>query len=197
MFIPDLDFFPIKDQGSKKSLTRGPGSAIKNLEFLTQRNVTKLLEIWSGMFLLDLVYGFFFHPWSQIQGSKTHRIPDSEHWYRIKQMTRLLQIQIGLVGYRNFPDPDLDIVKNPGSIYFLNNLELWKSSSNYCRPCSGFKHISFKKSLTKPDSSRSPDSDTFFLMGVQCKIFVKSNRLRWFYILSVLWNRIRADPELF
>ncbi len=49
--------------------------------------VSKLSEIWSGLFIPDTDPGtgfwFFTHPGSTIQGSKRHRIPDldPQHWY--------------------------------------------------------------------------------------------------------------------
>ena len=37
------------------------------------------MEIWSGLFISDPDPDFFTHPGSRIQGSKRHRIPDSQH----------------------------------------------------------------------------------------------------------------------
>ncbi len=69
MFIPDQNFF-------------NPGSASKNLSILTQTIVSKLSEIWSGLFSPDphpwSGSRFFTHTGSWIQGSKRHRIPDPD-----------------------------------------------------------------------------------------------------------------------
>ncbi len=58
-----------------------PGSRIRIEEFkyLTKKMVSKLLDIWSGLFIPDPDPDFFTHPGSRIQGSKGHRIPDPEH----------------------------------------------------------------------------------------------------------------------
>jgi hypothetical protein len=71
MFIPDPGSeFSIPDPGSERS--RIPDlEHIKELEvFFTQKIVSKLLEIESGMFIPDLISrsGFFSHPGSQVQG---------------------------------------------------------------------------------------------------------------------------------
>ncbi len=89
-----------------------PDQQQKKFEFLTQKIVTKFSEIWSGMLLLE-------------------RVP-----YRIKQLTRVLQNQIGLdTVILTRADSDLESGYN---FFFEKNLELWKVSSNYCRP--RFKH---------------------------------------------------------
>ncbi len=58
-----------------------PASASKNLSFILQKIVSKLLEIWSGMFITDSdsesgsrirILIFFIHPGSLIQGTKRH-----------------------------------------------------------------------------------------------------------------------------
>ncbi len=71
MFIPDPNFFH-------------PGSRIHIKVFQPQKIVSKLSEIWSGLFIPNPDPGsgswFFFHPGSQIQGSKRHRILDPQHW---------------------------------------------------------------------------------------------------------------------
>ncbi len=69
MFIPDPNFFH-------------PGSALKNLSILAQKIVSKLSEIWSGLFIPDPDHDF--SP-SLIQGSKRHRIldPDPQHCFQL------------------------------------------------------------------------------------------------------------------
>ncbi len=42
--------------------------------------VSKLSEIWCGLFIPDTDPEFFNHPGSRIQGSERHRIPDPQHW---------------------------------------------------------------------------------------------------------------------
>ncbi len=61
-----ITIFPsrILDPGSKRSRIR---IRIKNLSILTQKIVSKLLEIWSRMFILDPGSRFFFHPRSRIR----------------------------------------------------------------------------------------------------------------------------------
>ncbi len=56
-FHPDPNFFH-------------PGSASKKKNILTQRIVSKLSEIWSGLFIPDPDPDFFTHPGSRIQESK-------------------------------------------------------------------------------------------------------------------------------
>ncbi len=53
-----------------------PRSASKNLNILTQKIVSKLSEIWSGLFIPDPDPDFFYP--SRIPGSKRHRIPDPD-----------------------------------------------------------------------------------------------------------------------
>ncbi len=75
-----IRIFSIPDPGSTRFLDLG--SASKNFSILTQKIVSKLSEILSGMFIPDPGSWFFTHPGSQIQGSKRHRItdPDPQHW---------------------------------------------------------------------------------------------------------------------
>ncbi len=75
--IQDSIFFPsrITDPDPKQKV------------FLTQKTVSKLAEMWCGMFMPDPDPGsrswFFTHPGSQIQGSKRHRIPGQPKQKRI------------------------------------------------------------------------------------------------------------------
>ncbi len=68
-----IRFFPIPDPNFFH-----PGSASKNLSILTQKIVSKLSEIWSGLSILDSNPGswFFTHPGSRAQGSKRQWIQD-------------------------------------------------------------------------------------------------------------------------
>ncbi len=70
-----IRIFSIPDSGSK-FFHPGPGSARKNISNLTQKIVSKLSEICSGLFIPDPDPGFWFftHPRFRIQGSKRHRI---------------------------------------------------------------------------------------------------------------------------
>ncbi len=77
--IPDLNFYH-------------PGSASKNLNILTQKRVSTLSEIWSGLFFSDPDPEFF--PF-RIQGSKRHRIPDPQHCPRQCFGTKSTWIVIG------------------------------------------------------------------------------------------------------
>jgi hypothetical protein len=73
---PGSEFFPIPDPESrvKKISDPGSGSASKsNLSILTQKIVSKLSEIWSGMIIPDPDLDFLPIP---DPGSKRHRIPD-------------------------------------------------------------------------------------------------------------------------
>jgi hypothetical protein len=65
MFIPD--------PGSK-FFYPGSGTASKNLSILTQKIVSKISEILSGMFIPDLDLDLLPIPYPG--GSKKHRIPD-------------------------------------------------------------------------------------------------------------------------
>ncbi len=60
-----------------------PGSTSKNLSILTQKIISKLSEICSGLFIQNPDPDFFTHPGSRIQGSKRRRIldPDPHHLY--------------------------------------------------------------------------------------------------------------------
>jgi hypothetical protein len=72
MFILDSrsEFFPSRIQGQKESgyLIR---ICIKELSFLTQKIISKLSEIISGMFIPDPVLDFFTH-----LGSRVKKAPD-------------------------------------------------------------------------------------------------------------------------
>jgi hypothetical protein len=80
--IPDPNFF---HPGSELFSSRIPDPH-QNLSFLNQKIVSKLSEIWSGLFIPEPDPGSgsrsFIHPGSRIQGSKRHRIPelDPQHW---------------------------------------------------------------------------------------------------------------------
>ncbi len=73
--------FPIPDPGSKDSGIPDP-ARIKELKYFNPKIVSKLSEIWSGMFISDPDLDFFNS--SRIQGSKSHRIPDTDprHWFK-------------------------------------------------------------------------------------------------------------------
>ncbi len=66
-----------------------PGSRIRIKEFKyfkPKKMVSKLWEIWSGLFVPDRSGSWLFtHPGSRIQGSKRHRIPDPDpqHWFQV------------------------------------------------------------------------------------------------------------------
>ncbi len=62
MFIPDPNFFHPWPRIRIKEF--------KYFKFLTPKNISKLSEIWSGLFILDPDTDFFIHPGSRIQGSK-------------------------------------------------------------------------------------------------------------------------------
>ncbi len=78
MFIPDpgTEFFPSRIPDHKDSrITKIPGSRVasasKNLSILPQKIVSRLSEIWSGMFIPDPDTGYgswlFTHPRSRIR----------------------------------------------------------------------------------------------------------------------------------
>jgi len=79
-FYPGSEFFP------------DTGSASKNFSILTQKIVSKLSEIWSGLFTPDTDPDFY--P-SRIQGSKRHRIPvpDSQHCVQTREAARTTPIR--------------------------------------------------------------------------------------------------------
>ncbi len=66
--------------GSEFLPSRIPDSASKNLSILTKKIVSKLLKIWSGLFIPDPDPNFLPIPVprSRIQGSERHRIPDPD-----------------------------------------------------------------------------------------------------------------------
>ncbi len=71
-FLSRIQIFPIQVAGS----------ASINLSILTQKPVSKLSEIWSGLFIPpDPDPDFFTHLGSRIQGSKRHRIPGPDPLY--------------------------------------------------------------------------------------------------------------------
>ncbi len=76
-----------------------PGSRVKKIPdpgsgFAAQtKKISKLLKIWSGMFIPDPDLDFFTYPGSQIQGSKKHRIPDPQH--RTKYLPYILYTGCG------------------------------------------------------------------------------------------------------
>jgi hypothetical protein len=78
MFFPDQNFF---HPGSR--VKQIPGSRIRIILRIKKFNpkiVSKLEEIWSGMFIPDPRFGFwvFTNPGFRIQRSKRQRIPDPE-----------------------------------------------------------------------------------------------------------------------
>ena len=75
MFIPD-PFFSIPDPGSRVKKIPDPRAGLKNLSILTQKDVSKLSEVWSGMFILDPDVDFIY---LRNQGWKRHQIPDPQH----------------------------------------------------------------------------------------------------------------------
>ncbi len=56
---------------------------------LTQKTGSKLEEIWPGLLIPDPDLDFFTHPWSRIQGTKRHRIPDPDPQRCIQIMSTL------------------------------------------------------------------------------------------------------------
>ncbi len=82
VFIPDSNFF---HHWSRVKKISDPGSASNNLSILTPKNVSKLSEIWSGMFIPgpDLGSCFFTHSGSGVKkaqdpGSATLILDDSK-----------------------------------------------------------------------------------------------------------------------
>jgi hypothetical protein len=81
MLIPDpsgmvIQIFPFRIHGQKDF---GSGFASKNIHMVssfTPKTISKISEKLYGMFIPDPGAGFFFHPGSQIQGSKQHQFPD-------------------------------------------------------------------------------------------------------------------------
>ncbi len=73
--IPDTNFFH-------------PISASKNLSILTQKMVSILSEIRSGLFIPDPDPDLLPipDPWSRIQGSKRRRIPDPQYWHTVHRL---------------------------------------------------------------------------------------------------------------
>jgi hypothetical protein len=73
MFIPDPNFsFPEK-YGVKKFPDPGSGSASKNISIFTQKVVSMLSEIWTGMCISNPDFNFF--P-SQIPDPGVKKAPD-------------------------------------------------------------------------------------------------------------------------
>jgi hypothetical protein len=70
MFIPDPNFF---HPGSRIRIRIG----IKEFKYLTQLIVSKLSEYDPGCSSKIRIL-IFYHPESQIQGSKRHRVPDPD-----------------------------------------------------------------------------------------------------------------------
>ncbi len=70
--------FSIPDRGSKVKKIPDPGSASKSLSILTHKIISIFSEIWSGMFIPDPDFDFFYP--SRIPESKRHRIPDPHYW---------------------------------------------------------------------------------------------------------------------
>ncbi len=79
MFIPDPIFF---HPGSRIQGHNDPGSRIqiRIKEFLTEKIVSKLSEIWSGMFIPDPGSGswIYTHPGSRGQKGIGSQIPDPD-----------------------------------------------------------------------------------------------------------------------
>ncbi len=69
------------DPGSRIQGQKDPGSASKNLNIFNQKNVSKLMEKWSGMFIMD--------PWSRIQIRICYlsQIPDPDSGSRFQKST--------------------------------------------------------------------------------------------------------------
>ncbi len=116
-------------QGQKDSRIPDPDphklQRIKN--FKPQKLVSKLSEIWSGMFITDpdLESGswFFTHPESRsrIQGSKKHRIPDPQHCLLVNH-TQYRYI-FNIVHCYTMPDVNkIPVTGRPLSFYWANNL---------------------------------------------------------------------------
>ncbi len=74
--------FSIPDPGSKRH--RISGSVTKNLSIFNQNIVTKLSEIWSGMFMPDPGSGFL-PSWSPEPGVKTALDPGSDPQHCLQQ----------------------------------------------------------------------------------------------------------------
>jgi hypothetical protein len=90
----------------------GSGSASKNLNIYSPKNVSKLSQKWSVMFIPD-PDPIFPPSRIRIQGSKKHRIPypDPQHWFSdtgVPDTNFICRIQILFKGY---------IVRN--NFYFL------------------------------------------------------------------------------
>ncbi len=64
--------FPFRNQDQRDSGSRISIKEFKNLS--TQKSVSKLMEIWFGMFIPDPDLDFFIYPGSRIEGKKRHRI---------------------------------------------------------------------------------------------------------------------------
>jgi hypothetical protein len=82
MFIPYTNF-SIPDPRSKGFLIPDPESHQRIQVFLTQKIVSKLSEIGSGMFTLDPDLDFLPIPDHGSRGQKGPRIPDPQHWVRL------------------------------------------------------------------------------------------------------------------
>ncbi len=82
------------------------GPASNNLSILTQTIVSKLSEIWSGLFIRDPDPGSE----SRIQGSKRHRIPDPQHYpsppifwhHKAHPFPTLLITSVGVANQRSY-----------------------------------------------------------------------------------------------
>ncbi len=96
-----IRIFSIPDPGSKRF--PDPDLHQRIQLFLTQKIVSKLLEIWSGMFIPgpDPESWFFFtHSGSRIQGSKGLWNPDPQHWIKERVSLWWMQwLRKGLVVY--------------------------------------------------------------------------------------------------
>jgi hypothetical protein len=75
ILVPGSEFFSIPDSGSFS--IPDPGSASKNLSILTQKIVSKLSEIQSGLFIPDPDPDFYS---SQIPDPGVKKAPDPPHW---------------------------------------------------------------------------------------------------------------------
>ncbi len=62
---------------------------IKEISILTQKIVSKLSEIWSGLFITDSDQDFYPSqiPDPGVKQTKRHRIPDPEHWWSPQETT--------------------------------------------------------------------------------------------------------------
>ncbi len=72
-----IRIFSIQDPGSRIQGQKDSGSASKNSSILPQKIVSKLSEIWSGLFIL------IFYP-SRIPDPMVKKAPDPGYWIRIR-----------------------------------------------------------------------------------------------------------------